>query len=179
MKKFPITKFYFSLFVALFVIFLFLTFLYTKIINEGGPSFSDYFIIALLAFNTIWMLGALLFTFSGGKISVDLSGCIMYIGRKKYCYTGDDLPCCGMADVDVGSVGIQTVMPKPWCSFSMTRSFLISYCNMHRNLSARSSSSFPARRNGSARPSPCASADSSFPAYKNRRRSSSRSGAGF
>ena len=54
MKKFPITKFYFNLFVALFVIFLFLTFLYTKIINEGGPSFSDYFIIALLAFNTIF-----------------------------------------------------------------------------------------------------------------------------
>ena len=105
MKKFPITKFYFNLFVALFVIFLFLTFLYTKIINEGGPSFSDYFIIALLAFNTIWMLGALLFTFSGGKISVDRSGCIMYIGRKKYCYAWDDLPCCGMADVDVGSVG--------------------------------------------------------------------------
>ena len=104
-EKFPITKFYFNLFVALFVIFLFLTFLYTKIINEGGPSFSDYFIIALLAFNTIWMLGALLFTFSGGKISVDRSGCIMYIGWKKYCYTWDDLPCCGMADVDVGSVG--------------------------------------------------------------------------
>ena len=41
MKKFPITKFYFNLFVALFVIFLFLTFLYTKIINEGGPYFSD------------------------------------------------------------------------------------------------------------------------------------------
>ena len=104
-EKFPITKFYFNLFVALFVIFLFLTFLYTKIINEGGPSFSDYFIIALLAFNTIWMLGALLFTFSGGKISVDRSGCIMYIGWKKYCYTWDDLPCCGMADVDVGSGG--------------------------------------------------------------------------
>lgn len=86
MKKFPITKFYFNLFVALFVIFLFLTFLYTKIINEDGPSFSDYFIIALLAFNTILMLGALLFTFSGGKISVDRSGCIMYIGWKKYCY---------------------------------------------------------------------------------------------
>lgn len=105
MKKFPITKFYFNLFVALFVIFLFLTFLYTKIINEDGPSFSDYFIIALLAFNTIWMLGALLFTFSGGKISVDRSGCIMYVGRKKYCYAWDDLLCCGMADVDVGSVG--------------------------------------------------------------------------
>ena len=105
MKKFPITKFYFSLFVALFVIFLFLTFLYTKIMNEGGPSFSDYFIIALLAFNTIWMLKVLVFTFSGGKISVDRSRCIMYIGWKKYCYTWDDLPCCGMADVDVGSVG--------------------------------------------------------------------------
>lgn len=48
MKKFPITKFYFNLFVALFVIFLFLTFLYTKIINEGGPSFSDYFIMRFL-----------------------------------------------------------------------------------------------------------------------------------
>ena len=32
------------------------------------------------------MLGALLFTFSGGKITVDRSGCIMYIGWKKYCY---------------------------------------------------------------------------------------------
>ena len=29
----------------------------------------------------------------------------MYIGWKKYCYAWDDLPCCGMADVDVGSVG--------------------------------------------------------------------------
>ena len=83
MKKFHITKFYFNLFVALFVIFLFLTFFYTKILSEDGPSF----------------------TFSGGKISVDRSGCIMYIGRKKYCYAWDDLPCCGMADVDVGSVG--------------------------------------------------------------------------
>lgn len=80
MKKFPITKFYFNLLVALFVIFLFLTFLYTKIINEDGPSFSDYIIIGVHAFGTIWMLKVLVFTFSGGKISVDRSGCIMYIG---------------------------------------------------------------------------------------------------
>ncbi len=104
MKKFPITKFYFNLLVALFVIFLFLTFLYTKIINEDGPSFSDYIIIGVHAFGTIWMLKVLVFTFSGGKITVDRSGCIMYIGWKKYCYAWDDLPCCGMADVDVGSV---------------------------------------------------------------------------
>ena len=51
------------------------------------------------------MLKALIFTFSSGKVSVDRSGCIMYIGWKKYCYAWDDLPCCGMADVDVGSVG--------------------------------------------------------------------------
>ena len=51
------------------------------------------------------MLKVLVFTFSGGKISVDRSGCIMYIGRKMYCYAWDDLLCCGMADVDVGSVG--------------------------------------------------------------------------
>lgn len=105
MKKYPITKFYFNLLVALFVIFLFLTFLYTKIINEDGPSFSDYIIIGVHAFGTIWMLKVLVFTFSGGKISVDRSGCIMYIGWKKYCYAWDDLPRCGMADVDVGSVG--------------------------------------------------------------------------
>ena len=196
MKKFPITKFYFNLFVASFVIFLFLTIFYTKILSEDGLTFNDCIIIVVHAFGAIWMLKALIFTFSSGKVSVDRSGCIMYIGWKKYCYAWDDLPCCGMADVDVGSVGnavdtywvylsgggsseIRTAMLKPWCSFSMTRSSLISCCNMHRNLSARSSSSFPVRRNGSARPSPCASADSSFPAYKNRRRSSSRSGAGF
>lgn len=48
MKKFPITKFYFNLFVALFVIFLFLTIFYTKVIinifSEDGPFFSGYII---------------------------------------------------------------------------------------------------------------------------------------
>lgn len=105
MKKFHITKFYFNLFVALFVIFLFLTFFYTKILSEDGLTFNDCIIIVVHAFGAIWMLKALIFTFSGGKISVDRSGCIMYIGWKKYCYAWDDLPCCGMADVDVGSVG--------------------------------------------------------------------------
>ena len=109
MKKFPITKFYFNLFVASFVIFLFLTIFYTKVIinifSEDGPFFSGYIIIGVHAFGTIWMLKVLVFTFSGGKVSVDRSGCIMYIGGKKHCYTWDDLLCCGMADVDVGSVG--------------------------------------------------------------------------
>ena len=105
MKKFPITKFYFNLFVALFVIFLFLTFFYTKILSEDGLTFNDCIIIVVHAFGAIWMLKALIFTFSSGKVSVDRSGCIMYIGWKKYCYAWDDLPCCGMADVDVGSVG--------------------------------------------------------------------------
>lgn len=80
-------------------------FFYTKILSEDGLTFNDYIIIVVHAFGAIWMLKALIFTFSSGKISVDRSGCIMYIGRKKYCYTWDDLPCCGMADVDVGSVG--------------------------------------------------------------------------
>lgn len=105
MKKFHITKFYFNLFVALFVIFLFLTFFYTKILSEDGLTFNDCIIIVVHAFGAIWMLKALIFTFSSGKVSVDRSGCIMYIGWKKYCYAWDDLPCCGMADVDVGSVG--------------------------------------------------------------------------
>ena len=90
MKKLPITKFYFNLFVALFVIFLFLTIFYTKaIINffgEDGPFFGGYIIIGIHAFGTIWMRKVLLFTFSGGKISVDRNGTIMYIGWKKYCY---------------------------------------------------------------------------------------------
>lgn len=105
MKKFHITKFYFNLFVALFVIFLSLTIFYTKILSEDGLTFNDCIIIVVHAFGAIWMLKALIFTFSSGKVSVDRSGCIMYIGWKKYCYTWDDLPCCGMADVDVGSVG--------------------------------------------------------------------------
>ena len=83
MKKFPITKFYFNLFVALFVIFLFLTFFYTKILSEDGLTFNDCIIIVVHAFGAIWMLKALIFTFSSGKVSVDRSGCIMYIGWEK------------------------------------------------------------------------------------------------
>lgn len=71
MKKFPITKFYFNLFVASFVIFLFLTIFYTKeiinIFSEDGPFFSGYIIIVVHAFGAIWMLKALIFTFSSGK----------------------------------------------------------------------------------------------------------------
>lgn len=109
MKKFPITKFYFNLFVALFVIFLFLTIVYAKIainiFSEDGPFLSAYIPIVVHAFGTIWMLKLLVFTFSGGKVSVNRSGCIMYIGWKKYCYTWDELTYGGMAGVDVGSVG--------------------------------------------------------------------------
>ena len=71
MKKFPITKFYFNLFVASFVIFLFLTIFYTKVIinifSEDGPFFSGYIIIGVHAFGTIWMLKVLIFTFSGDR----------------------------------------------------------------------------------------------------------------
>lgn len=63
MKKFPITKFYFNLFVASFVIFLFLTIFYTKILSEDGLTFNDCIIIVVHAFGAIWMLKALILRF--------------------------------------------------------------------------------------------------------------------
>lgn len=108
MKKFPITKFYFNLFV-LCACFLFGFVIFWCWVVAQSPDESSIFVdIAPIAFTLPGALStiyALCFTFSGGKITVDRSGCIMYIGWKKYCYAWDDLPCCGMADVDVGSVG--------------------------------------------------------------------------
>ena len=107
MKRHFISKFYFNLFV-LCACFLFGFVIFWCWVVAQSPDESSIFVdIAPIAFTLPGALStiyALCFTFSGGKISVDRSGCIMYIGRKKYCYAWDDLLCCGMADVDVGSV---------------------------------------------------------------------------
>ena len=186
MKRHFISKFYFNLFV-LCACFLFGFVIFWCWVVAQSPDESSIFVdIAPIAFTLPGALStiyALCFTFSGGKITVDRSGCIMYVGWKKYCYAGDDLPCCGMADVDVGSVG--NAVDTYWVYLSSRnlsvneRRRFIQNTNRYVKTMVffqydpelfdlvlqyapeplRSSSSFPARRNGSARRSLCASAD--------------------
>jgi len=108
MKRFSISKFYFNLFV-LCACFLFGFVIFWCWVVVQSPDESSIFVdigpIAVTLPGALSTIYALCFDFAGGKISVDYSGCIMYVGWKKYCYAWDDLLCCGMADVDVGSVG--------------------------------------------------------------------------